>query len=166
MGEKTFDQTIATEVTVNRSLQAKAFRVLLVCIFAIAGCAQSKDESTTQQLNPQRWEKLPDNGGEVLRLFTEKNIGKLPQIAILKLTQDQYSKFRSDAKEYLQVKDVFFTKESNKTLRRIVSYVDLSEDEPGAKPAQSKSQSNSDPWYVVVEHNAYCDTAIIADQVP
>jgi hypothetical protein len=160
---------------VNRSLQTKAFRILLICIFAIAGCAQSKDESTTQQskgdsatqqLNPQRWEKLPDDGGEVLRLFTQKDVGKLPQIAILKLTEDQYEKFRSDPKKYLTAKNVFFTNESHKTLRRIVSYVDLSEDEPGTKPAQSKSQSNSDPWYVVVEHNAYCDSAIMADQVP
>lgn len=150
----------------NRSLQAKAFRVVLVCIFAIAGCAQSKNESATQQLNPQRWEKLPDNGGEILRLFTEKDIGKLPQIAILKLTEDQYNKFRSDPKEYLMAKNVFFTKESKKILRRIVSYVDLSEDEPGTKPTLSKSQSQSDPWYVVVEHNAYCDSAIISDQVP
>lgn len=152
----------------NRSLEAKAFRVLLVCIFAIAGFAQSKDESAKHQLNPQQWEKLPDDGGEVLRLFPKEGLPeKWPQIAILRLNEDQYEKFRKDPKDYLTKKDVFFTREGlTRKLRRIVSYVDLSEDEYANKPLRSKSQSKPDDWFVVAEHNPYCDSAIIAEQVP
>lgn len=145
----------------NRSLQAKAFRVLLVCSFAIAGFAQSKDESA-HRLGPQQWEKLP-KGGEVIRLFANKELGlEWPQIAVLRLTEEQYKEFRYDPRRYLMENKVFF----DAKLRRIISSVDISEDRPVPKPTQSKTQSKPDPWVIVVEHNLYCDSATIADEVP
>lgn len=115
--------------------------------------AQFSEESITR-----RWEKLPD-GGQILRLWTEKDLdAKEPQIAILRLTEAQSRTFKSETKAYLMRNKVF----GDLKLGRIISFADISE----TKSATRKSKPGSVDPIFVVEHNPYCDSAIIQFDMP
>lgn len=139
----------------NRTVRVSVLMSFALCLLAgEKALAQFSEESVTR-----RWEKLPD-GVQILKLWTEKEYraGEL-QIVILRMTNAQHEKFVDNMKNYLQTNRVFG---EQVTLGRIISYANISEPEARTKTPTRKSKSGaSDPWTIVAEHNAYCDSAII-----
>ena len=133
----------------NRTVGVSLLMSFALCFLAGGqALAQFSEESVTRH-----WEKLPD-GVQILRLWTDKdrNAGE-PQIAILRFSsRQQFEKFYSNAKDYLQRNKVF----GDVKLGRIISYADISE------PYRSRERSKGpDPMTIVAEHNLWCDSAII-----
>ena len=134
----------------NRTVRVSVLMSFGLCLLAGERVlAQFSEESIARH-----WEKLPD-GAQILRLWTDKDVkANQPQIAILRLTSKQFEKFHSDVKDYLERNKVFG---EHVKLGRIISYADITEPYGSARKPRS---GDTDPIFVV-EHNPYCDSAII-----
>jgi hypothetical protein len=106
-----------------------------------------------------KWEK-PENGLEILRLWQTSGLPKEPQIAILRLSDDEYSELQKSFTHFLENENVFGTG----LKLHGVSWVDLSETR--TKEEKEKSKTGADPWIVVVVHTKYCTTATVSEHIP
>ena len=171
------------EVTMNGTLRLSILLSFIVCLTACAqdvSKGQPPSPTPKQQTSPpseQHTSRMPEwkhlrDGVDIIRMWdTALDLQfPAPQIAILRFSsKDEHDTFERDPKKYLMDNHVFGNDPSTDKpyqLKKIISRVDLTEDELQRKEVQTKSQrKGSDPWYVVAEHNAYCDSAIIEASV-
>lgn len=128
----------------------------LVCLLATQLCLA---QAAREPLAGPKWEKSED-GLEILRLWQTSGLPKEPQIAILRLSDDEYSELRRGFTEFLEKENVFGTG----LKLQGVSWVDLSE--PKTKQEKEKPKTGADPWIVVAVHTKYCTTATIGEHIP
>lgn len=138
----------------NRILKTAVLASL--CLLASEG---SLAQAAREQLTEPKWEKLGE-GAQVLKQWLGKGGLKEPQVAILKLSDEEYKEFDHDPTEYLKKFDVFG---KNLTTLHAISRVDLSERKESEKKPKGSAQ---DPWIVIVVHNPYCTYATISFHIP
>ena len=123
-----------------------------------SGASSEDSAQSSKSRSVLQWERL-SSGLEVVKLWKNAEFGvSNPQIAILRLSDEEYKQFESNTKEYLEKYQIF----EGKKLNRIISKVDLTGKVPYSQRSKAQPKTGDDPWVVVIDHDLWCDTATIA----
>jgi hypothetical protein len=157
------------EVVMNRIAKIAMLLLLMLCLFASSrsSAQETTEKQTTAKTAHKRaaqWEQLAE-GVRVLRLWQTSLGPAHPQIAVLELEREEYKQFVAAPTNYLEKHDVF--KLQNKSLRGVVSAVDLSVTRPGKAPTESMSKDPKDPppnqpCTATIVHTSWCTAAYIS----